>query len=143
MNKMGRAIERMMCMDDAAWQRHANPWSGWTRVATAPLIGLAVWSRVWFGWWSLIPTMVVFAWIWINPRAFPRPKSVDNWMSRGVLGERIWLAGEPGTIADHHRRVRVSSRQGASLRGQLMVRGSFGCVRSYRRLISLQDRAIG
>ncbi|TWU58553.1 NAD-dependent protein deacetylase [Rubripirellula tenax] len=38
---------------------------------------------------------------------------------------------------------RVSSRQGASLRGQLMVRGSFGCVRSYRRLISLQDRAIG
>ena len=94
-----------MAMNDAVWERHANPWSGWTRVAIPPLLALAIWSRVWLGWWSLIPIAGVVAWIWINPRIFPRPKSVDNWMSRGVLGERIWLAGERGTIADHHHRI--------------------------------------
>lgn len=105
MSKIGRAIERAMGMDDAAWERHANPWSGWTRVAISPMLGLALWSRVWIGWWSLIPIATIVAWIWINPRIFPRPNSLDNWMSRGVLGERIWLADEPGTVANHHHRV--------------------------------------
>ena len=105
MNKLGQATERAMGMDDAVWERHANPWSGWTRVAILPMLGLAIWSRVWIGWWSLIPIAMLIAWIWINPRIFPRPRSVDNWMSRGVLGERIWLANERGTIAGHHHRV--------------------------------------
>lgn len=105
MNKLGRATERAMGMSDSVWERHANPWSGWTRVAIAPMLAVAIWSRVWIGWWSLIPIVILVAWIWINPRIFPRPKSVDNWMSQGVLGERIWLANEPGTVADHHIRV--------------------------------------
>jgi hypothetical protein len=69
------------------------------------MLAIAIWSRVWIGWWSLTPIAILIAWIWINPRIFPRPKSVDNWMSQGVLGERIWLANEPGTVADHHIRV--------------------------------------
>lgn len=48
---------------------------------------------------------MALVWIWANPRVFPKPKSLASWASRGVLGERIWLAGEPGTIAVHHRRV--------------------------------------
>lgn len=103
--KLGRATERGMLMTDATWQRHANPWSGWTRVATMPLLTMAIWSRVWLGPWFLLPLATLLLWIWLNPRLFPPPKSTDNWMSRGVLGERIWLANKPGTIANHHQRV--------------------------------------
>ncbi|QDT04894.1 hypothetical protein K227x_32910 [Rubripirellula lacrimiformis] len=105
MNRLGRLTEQAMGMNDTVWQRHVNPWSGWTRVVTLPLLAIAIWSRVWIGLWSLVPIAVLIVWIWINPRVFPRPKSVDNWMSQGVLGERIWLANEPGTVAGHHVRV--------------------------------------
>ena len=99
------ASEKAMGMTDAVWERHANPWSGWTRVLTLPLFVLAVWSRVWIGvhaWWAVAAVVV---WTWWNPRAFPPPRSVDNWMSKGVLGERVWLADKPGTVAPHHKRV--------------------------------------
>jgi hypothetical protein len=105
MNKLGEATERIMAMNDVAWERHANPWSGWTRVATMPLLTLAIWSRVWIGWWSLVPISLVIVWTWINPRLFPPPASLDHWMSRGVLGERIWLADTEGSLAQHHRTV--------------------------------------
>ena len=103
--KWARVSEKAMRMSDATWQRHANPWSGWTRVVTLPLLAIAAWSRLWIGWWALLPLATVLLWVWINPRLFPVPKSTDNWMSQGVLGERIWLAHEPGTIPGHHRRV--------------------------------------
>lgn len=105
MRKIGRATERLMGMSEATWERHANPWSGWTRVAIMPILTLAIWSRVWIGWWSLVPIMAAFCWIWLNPRVFSPRKSLDNWMSRGVLGERIWLAGKEGTVPEHHRIV--------------------------------------
>ena len=101
----GRFIQRSMAMDEHAWQRHANPWSGWTRVAILPALTIALWSRVWIGWWSAIPVAFLVVWIWINPRIFPPPKTHQAWISRGVQGERIWLANRPGTIADHHRPV--------------------------------------
>lgn len=105
MNQLAKATERVMAMDDRTWQRHANPWSGWTRVLSMPLFSVAVWSRDWIGWWCLVPSLLTIVWVWINPRLFPPPASLDNWMSRGVLGERVWLADEPGTIAAHHRPV--------------------------------------
>lgn len=115
MNTIGRLTERAMGMNDAVWQRHANPWSGWSRVAISPMLAVAIWSRTWIGWWSMIPTAILIAWVWINPRIFPRPHSIDNWMSRGVLGERIWLASNTPikgtaaatiqTVAEHHLRV--------------------------------------
>lgn len=105
MQTLGRATEKAMGMNDTVWERHANPWSGWTRVATMPLLTLAVWSRVWLAWWSLLPVGILLLWIWINPRLFPPPKSLDNWMSRGVLGERIWLKQTSEEIATHHRAV--------------------------------------
>lgn len=50
-----RKIAAAFNMSEDAWARHANPWSVWTRIATAlPLLILAVWSRVWLGWRSLI-----------------------------------------------------------------------------------------
>jgi hypothetical protein len=82
-----------MAMDDAVWARHANPWSGWSRVATTPVLFLALWSHVWLGWWALVPIALVAAWLWANPRLFPPPACRDGWMTRGVRGERLWVAG--------------------------------------------------
>jgi hypothetical protein len=49
-----KSLERLMSMDDRVWRRHANPWSGWTRVTALPLLVLAIWSRVWIGWWAVL-----------------------------------------------------------------------------------------
>jgi hypothetical protein len=92
-------------MNDEVWTRHANPWSVWTRVAILPLFVLAVWSRVWLGWWALVPITALAAWTWFNPRAFPRPRSTMNWASRAVLGERVWLNSRAVPIPQHHRRA--------------------------------------
>ncbi|MCH9808227.1 MAG: hypothetical protein K0U74_10890 [Alphaproteobacteria bacterium] len=101
----GRWAERLMAMDDAAWQRHANPWSGWTRVAILPLLALAIWSRAWIGWYALIPVALVALWTWINPRLFAPPKSTDNWMSKVVMGERVWLNRDKVPIPQRHVRM--------------------------------------
>ena len=87
----GKIAERLLAMDDKIWLRHANPLSGWTRFATMPLLFLAIWSHVWIGWNALIPVSVLGVWIWLNPRVFPPPKSTDAWMTKVVLGERVWL----------------------------------------------------
>ncbi|WP_296766378.1 DUF6653 family protein [Sediminimonas sp.] len=99
---LGPGFERMMSMNETVWARHANPWSGWSRVSMLPLLALAVWSRIWIGWWALIPTGAVLVWAWLNPRLFPPPASIDNWMSKGVLGERIWLSRGDGSVPAHH-----------------------------------------
>jgi hypothetical protein len=90
---LGRPFARLMAMDDAAWARHANPWSGWSRLATTPVLFLALWSHVRLGWWALLPIGLVGVWLWANPRVFPPPASRTAWMTRGVLGERLWVEG--------------------------------------------------
>lgn len=97
-----RGAERLMSMDEASWRRHCNPWSGWTRMATTlPLLSFAIWSRVWLGWWALIPVALALLWIWINPRAFKAPARFDHWMSKGVLGERVFIEHR-AQIPAHH-----------------------------------------
>ena len=44
-------------MTDAVWERHANPWSVWTRYAGLPLLILAIWSRGWLGLWAIAPVL--------------------------------------------------------------------------------------
>ncbi|MEM9170283.1 MAG: DUF6653 family protein [Pseudomonadota bacterium] len=87
----GAAAERLMAMDDAAWRRHANPWSVWTRLAATPLLFVALWSPFWIGWAGALPIAAAALWTWINPRLFPPPGRFDRWASKGVLGERVWL----------------------------------------------------
>lgn len=99
-----RGAERLMRMDEEAWRRHANPLSGLTRFSVLPLLALAVWSRAWIGWWCLAPIAGALAWNWINPRLFAPPERLDRWMSRAVLGERIYL-GHRADVAPHHRRA--------------------------------------
>ncbi|MEM9061904.1 MAG: DUF6653 family protein [Pseudomonadota bacterium] len=98
----GTRIARTMAMTDAVWERHANPWSAWTRIPILPLICLSIWARAWIGWWCVIPIGVLVLWIWLNPRAFPRPRSTQSWASRAVLGERVWLNRAEVPIPRHH-----------------------------------------
>lgn len=98
----GKFAESLMTMDDAAWKRHANPWSLWTRVPILPLIILAIWSRDWIGWWALVPVILCILWAWWNPRAFPPPKSTNNWAGKGTFGERVWLNRKTIPIPAHH-----------------------------------------
>lgn len=100
-----RRIAAAFAMDEAAWARHANPWSGWTRLTALPALALAGWSRAWIGWWALLPLALALAWTWLNPRIFPPPRRWDAWITRGVLGERLWLARDRVPVPAHHRRV--------------------------------------
>ncbi|MBO6825586.1 MAG: hypothetical protein JJ879_05255 [Sneathiella sp.] len=88
---IGLIAAKIFGMSDEVWRRHANPWSGWSRVSILPLIALAAWSRVWIDYWAFGLGVAIVIWSWLNPRIFPEPKSLDNWMSKGVLGEQIWL----------------------------------------------------
>ncbi|AFY92179.1 hypothetical protein Cha6605_0922 [Chamaesiphon minutus PCC 6605] len=101
-----RKIAAAFKMSDEAWLRHANPWSGWTRFTTVlPLLILAIWSRVWLDWWSLLPITGAVLWMWFNPHVFPKPSSTKNWISKGVLGERVWLNRDRVPVPQHHQRI--------------------------------------
>ena len=100
----GTLLESLMGMNDATWKRHANPWSVWTRFLILPLLVLAIWSRVWIGWWCLAAIALLIVWTVINPRAFPKPSSTHGWASRATFGERVWLNRKTVPIPEHHYR---------------------------------------
>lgn len=69
------------------WARHSNPWSGWSRVSALPLLGAAVAAH------SPVAILAVILWLVVNPLLFPPPQHDRAWMTRGVLGERLYFAG--------------------------------------------------
>jgi len=85
------------------WIRHANPLSVWTRFSVLSLLALAVWSRVWIGWYSLIAVAIAFAWMMLNPLLFAKPRSTKNWATKGVFGERIWSERKNLTIPEQFK----------------------------------------
>jgi len=92
MSKVYSMSETLMGMNDETWLRHANPWSVWTRVVfPMPLLMLAIWSRLWLGWYALVPLGLTILFIWLNPRMFGVPANFESWAARGVLGERVFL----------------------------------------------------
>lgn len=97
--------EKLMGMDEATWQRHANPLSVYTRYTALPLLAAAIWSRVWLGWWALIPVALALLWIWLNPRVFGVPAATRSWASRSVLGEQVWLRRKAVPIPREHARA--------------------------------------
>ena len=98
-------VAKAFKMSDEVWERHANPWSVWTRYPCLPLLALAVWSRVWISWLSVLPVILVCLWIWLNPRVFGKPRSTNHWASRAVLGERVLLKHPKSGVAGHHQRA--------------------------------------
>lgn len=98
-------IAKIFGLNEDTWMRHANPWSVYTRYTVLPLIILAVWTRVWIGWWALIPVAVSIAWMFLNPVLFKKPQSTKNWASQSVLGERVWLNNKAIPIPKHHLKI--------------------------------------
>jgi len=92
MSGIEQATIKAFGLTDEGWQRHANPWSVYTRIPIPALLALAIWSRKWIGRRSLLPIVAVCVWTAVNPRAFPPPRSADRWASQAVLGERLWTA---------------------------------------------------
>lgn len=101
-----KTSERLMAMDEAAWERHAHPISVYSRMILGlPLVVLAIWSRAWIGWWALAALAAVALFVWANPRLAPRPRSTDSWASRATFGERVLLARETIPVPAHHVRM--------------------------------------
>jgi hypothetical protein len=96
-------ISKLFAMSDETWERHANPLSVWTRFSALPLLIISIWSREWIGYWAWAPVALSVFWIWINPRIFSRPPSTDNWASKAVLGERVWINRNNIPVPKHHR----------------------------------------
>jgi hypothetical protein len=81
----------LFTMTNETWEKHANPWSVWSRMITLPILVLAIWSRIWIGWYGWVIVGILVIWLILNPKAFKKPNSTKNWASKAVLGERIWL----------------------------------------------------
>lgn len=88
--RSGKAFARVR---RTVFARHSNPWSAWSRWATAPLILIPVWKRSW-------PyAAVVSAWFAVNPVIFPVPADQRAWATKAILGEELWLLGRPRDTA--------------------------------------------
>ncbi len=98
-----RKIASFFNLTNENWMRHSNPWSVWTRYSVLPIIVMAFWSRLWFGWWSLVPAVISICWMFLNPVFFKKPKSTKNWASKAVLGERVYLNRDKIDIPDIHK----------------------------------------
>ena len=101
------ALEKSMAkafgLEGDAWQRHANPWSVYTRIPIPLALVAAIWTYAWIGWWSLAPVAVVCVWIVMNPKVFPPPRSLGNWASKAVLGEVFWADRKENPVPARHR----------------------------------------
>ncbi len=97
-----KRIAQLFGLQSENWNRHANPWSFWTRFATLPFLILAIWSRVWFGWVSLVFIVILLIWLWINPVLFKKQKNIDSWASRAVSGEKYWTERKDNPVPGHH-----------------------------------------
>jgi hypothetical protein len=73
----------------AVFARHSNPWSAWTRWASAPLILVPLWRRSWRD------AALVGVWMAVNPVMFGKPAHERAWATRAVLGEEQWIAERP------------------------------------------------
>lgn len=75
------------------WKRHANPWSVWTRLLSAPLSYAPFWNRSWK------QGIAVAGWFAVNPFLFPEPKNKKNWSAQAIRGEQQWARERPLDIS--------------------------------------------
>jgi hypothetical protein len=84
---MGTTLRRWM------FARHSNPWSAWSRWASAPLVLVPVWTR------RRRDAVLVAGWLALNPVTFPPPADEHAWATRAILGEELWSARRPRDAA--------------------------------------------
>lgn len=123
MNALFQFLAALMQMDERVWERHANPWSVWSRLATFPLLMLAIWSWHWIGWIALLPVALLALWLWLNPRVFSPPASTQSWASRAVLGERVFLLRMIHPVPLEHTNVATLLGVATSVSGFVMAAG--------------------
>ncbi|WP_306055241.1 DUF6653 family protein [Natronococcus wangiae] len=80
-------------LENAFWERHANPKSGWSRVLLGALVPIAVYRRD----WRLLGLVVIG--LAGTPVVFSPPAvEIESWMTRGVRAERSWLEAGCGAF---------------------------------------------
>lgn len=121
--KLDKVISKVFLPDDESWLRHASPWSIWTRFATLPFIILSIWSRVWIGWYCVIPISILIFWVWINPTVFGRPSNFSSWGSKAVLGERVFMNRKEVPIPHGHKNMIVILNVLQTIGGAILVYG--------------------
>ncbi len=84
---MAKSLRRWM------FARHSNPWSAWTRWASAPLVLVPVWTR------RRRDAALVAAWLAANPVIFGKPAHNRAWATRAILGEEQWATNRPRDAA--------------------------------------------
>lgn len=95
--------EKIMGMNEASWERHANPLSVYSRIFSFPLFAFAFWSfNIWGITVAIIFAVIISIWLWINPRLFGVPKNTNNWASKVTFGERIWIKFDRDKIPNWH-----------------------------------------
>ena len=101
-NDLGRKSGSVFRMNDRARQRHCNPWSVYTRFTM-------IRHRSGTLEQSLASVVGPFphchgSCVGVDdPRRFPPPISTDNWASKVVLGEWVWMRRNSIAIPVHHR----------------------------------------
>lgn len=120
---LDKALSKLFLPDNDSWLKHANPWSVWSRFATLPFIVLSVWSRVWIGWYCLIPIAILIVWILINPTLFSKPKNFRSWGAKAVLGERMFMNRKAVPIPDGHLTVIIILNVFQSLSSIILIYG--------------------
>ncbi len=123
MSALYQFIAAIFQMDERVWERHANPWSVWSRFATFPFLMLAFWSAHWIGWYCIILILLLALWLWLNPRIFPPPASTQSWASRAVLGERVYLLRVMHPVPVEHTNVATLLGIGTAIGLLLMATG--------------------
>lgn len=66
------------------FRRHAHPVSAWSRLLSAPLLLVPLWTR---RWWLYVP---IGAWFAANPVMTPPAHDTSSFATRAILGEESW-----------------------------------------------------
>ena len=104
----------------AVFARHCNPWSAWTRWASAPLVLVPVWRRSWRD------AALVGVWMAVNPMVFGKPAHERAWATRvgagsiGFASAGASVAGVAAMIAARKRRAAPAAVSMATLMALLL-----------------------
>jgi hypothetical protein len=97
---MTRCQAGVMASEDGSYarmfQRHAHPVSAWSRLLSAPVLLVPLWTR---RWWLYVP---IGAWFAVNPVMTPPAHDTSSFATRAILGEESWTrdpTSEPRVLA--------------------------------------------
>ena len=114
------------------FRRHAHPFSAWSRLLTAPLLLVPLWTR---RWWLYVP---IGAWFAVNPVMTPPAHDASSFATRAILGEESWTRdprSEPvllaltgiasmslaGAMVAGYQRRKIGSVAGTGIFGALIL----------------------